>query len=637
MPKNTVEVQINATDNASSKIQNFGKALVAAGVLEFGRRALKAGKELAEFGARAERAASVFEAVSGGSEQAAANLEAMQRATRGALSDTEAMAAASQILQMGLVEGADEMGRFAEMAVTLGTAMGRDASQSMEEFALLMANQSIPRLDTFGISAGRVRERMNELADANKNMTREQRFNIAVMEEGGEAMARLGATGGDAMEATAQAGAAFKNFRDELGKNLTPALQTANEAAAQLFGTLADGLKDINNNREAADKLSQTVGGPVEATMRNYGVTLEELNELSAAAEEEILNNASASEIYEAATAQLNDEAWRLGGTEEELITLLKQKAAAQVIASQEAELAAERERLLSEAASDALGTAAIGGDVYRQQAQDFATLSQGAADAAREERELAAAQEEAAAAALEARDAFMDQAAAISELSEVAFVNRQIEELSRQEEAGAISTEQYLAAKDKLLRTSGQLTDAEVRAQQVTEDLTAKLVAGVIGPETYAQALLDVKAASDEQNQSSEEAIGKLNALDEAFGLSGSAARQAAEDADNLAAAIERIPTDRTVRINVEGNIPAGIPQGPPGSTPMMMQHGIDSMFSSPTSFVAGERGPERVIVEPVERRVINNSFYFPPGMERGAQAEARLNFGTALRLAGM
>lgn len=155
-------------------------------------QAAKATFALAELGAQSIRTKNAFVAISGGADQARDRLEAMQRATRGALSEQQAMAAANRLMQMGLANNADELEKVSGMAVRLGAAMGKEAGPAIEEFSLMLANQSIPRLDTYGMSASRVRTRMKELAATFPEMDRQQRFMIATMAEGEEALGRLG-------------------------------------------------------------------------------------------------------------------------------------------------------------------------------------------------------------------------------------------------------------------------------------------------------------------------------------------------------------------------------------------------------------------------------------------------------------
>jgi hypothetical protein len=146
----------------------------------------------------------------------------MRAATRGMIRDADLMAASNKFVAMGLASSADEAARLAEMATQLGMAMGQDATKSMENFALLMANQSLPRLDEFGISSGRVRQRIEQLQAAMKGMTYEAAFNQAVMEEGTKTMARVGEQGEGAAGKMARLQAQFANIKDELGKSFLP-------------------------------------------------------------------------------------------------------------------------------------------------------------------------------------------------------------------------------------------------------------------------------------------------------------------------------------------------------------------------------------------------------------------------------
>ena len=209
MAKHAIDVVMKATDHASEKIADLGDTVEDtgeqtegfAGIADIAKGALgafaikEAGQaivELGRLGAESLRTKQAFDAISGGSVAAAANLEAMQVATRGAMSEQDMMSNANLLLQMGLVSNAQELGNVTEMATRLGAAMGTEAGPAIENFAMMLANQSLPRLDTFGISSGRVRKRIEELQAATEGLTREQAFMQAVTEEGTEAMGRLG-------------------------------------------------------------------------------------------------------------------------------------------------------------------------------------------------------------------------------------------------------------------------------------------------------------------------------------------------------------------------------------------------------------------------------------------------------------
>ncbi|RLC72470.1 MAG: hypothetical protein DRI81_16350, partial [Chloroflexi bacterium] len=83
-------------------------------------------------------------------ENADAMMSAMREATRGMVSDADLMQASNKLVAMGLASSSSEAAELAEVATQLGVAMGEDAVGSLENFALMLANQSIPRLDSFG-------------------------------------------------------------------------------------------------------------------------------------------------------------------------------------------------------------------------------------------------------------------------------------------------------------------------------------------------------------------------------------------------------------------------------------------------------------------------------------------------------
>jgi len=167
----------------------------------------------------------------GGSEKA---LEAMQGATRGMVKESDLMAGANQFLAMGITDTIEGTAEMAEMATQLGMAMGTDATTAMSDFAAMMANQSLPRLDTFGISSGKVRERILELMKATEGLTREQAFNMAVMEQGAEAMGRVGEQGNTMQAGMERMKASVENAKLAIGNSLIPVLTPLIERFSEL-------------------------------------------------------------------------------------------------------------------------------------------------------------------------------------------------------------------------------------------------------------------------------------------------------------------------------------------------------------------------------------------------------------------
>ena len=201
--------------------------------------------ESAKAAARAEQTEVVFTNLSGSAEAAAENLEAMRRATVGLTTDTDSMAIASQLLGMRIVTTAEELEKVVTVSRRLGAAFrGLGARQAAEEFAMMMSNMSVMRLDTFGISSGRVRTRIQELQAATKDLTREQAFFIATMEEADDTLARLGEEViPEATRAQQELKVATENVKEAWGDFVTsPVIIGGMETLARLVQDLADGL-----------------------------------------------------------------------------------------------------------------------------------------------------------------------------------------------------------------------------------------------------------------------------------------------------------------------------------------------------------------------------------------------------------
>lgn len=223
-----------ATDEVGDdlfSLENIVKGAGAALSVDLAKQAAKAIYELGELGAQSLRTKAAFDAISGGANVASENLAAMKAATRGAMSESELMASANRLMQMGLASNADELARVTQMATRLGGAMGTGATASIENFAMMLANQSLPRLDTFGISSGKVRARIAELQAQTEGLSHETAFMTAVMEQGEAAMARLGNSAGDELLAFEQLEATITNLKTTVAEKAAPAV-------SQFAGTL---------------------------------------------------------------------------------------------------------------------------------------------------------------------------------------------------------------------------------------------------------------------------------------------------------------------------------------------------------------------------------------------------------------
>lgn len=237
----------SAATSATGGLSALGKAIPVAAIAT---AALKVGEmavELGNLGQQVQQQRAYFEVWSGGVAAATTNLEAMRRAVGGAMTESEMMSGANRLLSMGLADNASELENMSRMAVMLGGST-RSAAESIEEFSLLLANQSILRLDTFGISGAKVRERIEELMAADKNLTREQAFLNAVMEEGTRKVDALAAAGVKATTSAQDLGTAFRGLKEAIGEGLAGPVSEGQAGIAAFFEGLTAAIRAGSND-----------------------------------------------------------------------------------------------------------------------------------------------------------------------------------------------------------------------------------------------------------------------------------------------------------------------------------------------------------------------------------------------------
>lgn len=187
--KQQAEKTSATTKDTSMAMSGLSKATAAVGAVfaaaEFGRM----GIELANLGESVRNTTNRFEDLVGGSLVAEASLRRMREATRGIADDASLMQGASDLLLMGIANSTTQAEQIVNLAIGLKRSTD-SAADAVNNFAIMMGNQSYLRLDSFGISAGRTRMRVEELMKTAQAATREEAFTMAVLEIGQETMER---------------------------------------------------------------------------------------------------------------------------------------------------------------------------------------------------------------------------------------------------------------------------------------------------------------------------------------------------------------------------------------------------------------------------------------------------------------
>ena len=258
-----VEKLEKSTKGATEKTKKFNLASAAAkiGLAAMTVQLLKQIPQMANLGFKYKNAQIALAAFAGSTEKATAITEAVTEAAGGALSKFDAVRNATRLLSLGLASNANEAARLTKVATVLGATMGTDMHDSFENFTLLLANQSILRLDTYGISGAKVREEMARLAAEMPELDRNMRFTNATMSIAEEKMAKLEKAGFEATSSIDRLGAVTENLKI-----------SAAEFVAEGVLPVTDGLTEVADATKAAnEKLAEGVD-----TFDDYKRALEE-------------------------------------------------------------------------------------------------------------------------------------------------------------------------------------------------------------------------------------------------------------------------------------------------------------------------------------------------------------------------
>lgn len=254
-----------ASTGTGGALSGMGSMLAGIGWAGAIAGAVALGTELYNVGRASQVALNTFTQLQGGAEQASASLQMLREATNFTVPDTTLMSISNLYTQMGLATDPAEVARLAQMGAELGMAMGQSAEEAMRTFSALLANQSIELLDQFGISSGKVRDRIKELQEANQGLARDQAFVTAVLEIGAVAQERINVAIEKNVSSVAQLTTRFQNLMAEMGKPIASAVESV---AGGIEGILsdADRVRAIEDEIKAIAQLNnlsvmRTMGG----------------------------------------------------------------------------------------------------------------------------------------------------------------------------------------------------------------------------------------------------------------------------------------------------------------------------------------------------------------------------------------
>lgn len=160
-------------------------------------------------------------------------LQNLRRTTGGVVSDLDLMAGASQLLRLNIVDNNEDLGELTSMIQKLKSPT-ESTTDAIQNFALMLSNESLLRLDSFGISSANVKRRMDELG---------QSFREATMAEMAGAVERLGEAGNVAETGLAKLQIRLENFWNQAAENFAIGVEatiSGVQAMADYFSGNAD-------------------------------------------------------------------------------------------------------------------------------------------------------------------------------------------------------------------------------------------------------------------------------------------------------------------------------------------------------------------------------------------------------------
>lgn len=223
-----LDKELAGPSKKASLAEQFGAQFVAANVLKdvvtgignFTVESLQAGMAAERLGTATDNMAASFGA------SGEAITDSIQRASQYTINQMDAMGAANQAMLLGVAKSPAEFDKLTRIAVSLGRAMGQDATKSIGDMTIGLGRQSKLILDNLGLMvdaekanekyAASVGKSADELTDAEKK----QAFINEALAQGEAKVAALGNSGLDSAGKVEQLTARWQDFGAEFGKIL---------------------------------------------------------------------------------------------------------------------------------------------------------------------------------------------------------------------------------------------------------------------------------------------------------------------------------------------------------------------------------------------------------------------------------
>jgi hypothetical protein len=233
-------------------IKMIAQGLVAAGIVELGKAAIRTASELAVLGGRLDGIERGFEALADSPD---AFMRAMREASRGSISDMELMRAANRAMVMGIAEDQQTLVDMIQVSRAMSEMMGIDIADYFHRLTNALTSLHPVALRNLGISVS--------LSSATEQYAKSLGLQAKELDESQKKAAVLAAILQDPLvrnlmdasentqfltERIQAAGAAKENFRQQAGRVVGELIEESGAIEAQIgfFGGLTAAMREFN-------------------------------------------------------------------------------------------------------------------------------------------------------------------------------------------------------------------------------------------------------------------------------------------------------------------------------------------------------------------------------------------------------
>jgi len=168
-------------------------------------------------------------------------LEVYDKATGEALSKSKQMAGVVRLQAVGFADSKQELDQFAKAIRGISLSIGEPADYVTQNLILELFSQRGQRLDQLGLQYDKVRERQAELMDQDKDLTKQQAYQQAVLDQ---AIERYGALA-DSTEGGATGAESLAAAWDDLGLALSQVITGPLDGLLKILAQITDAVADL--------------------------------------------------------------------------------------------------------------------------------------------------------------------------------------------------------------------------------------------------------------------------------------------------------------------------------------------------------------------------------------------------------